>query len=94
MTRACRRGGRPTTGPFCADHQHLATRRHYNSAEYQANRQHVLATETTCWICGDGPRPGDPWTADHLIPLANEGTNARSNLRLAHRSCNSSRGGL
>ena len=92
MLRACRRCGRPTTGAFCAEHQHLATRRHYNSGEYRANRQHLLATESTCWICGDGPRAGDPWTADHLIPLASNGTNARDNLRLAHHSCNSRRG--
>jgi 5-methylcytosine-specific restriction endonuclease McrA len=36
----------------------------------------------------------DPWmpTLDHVVPVSQGGTNALSNLRLAHRCCNSERG--
>lgn len=44
-----------------------------------------------CW-CGQGYQPGDPWVIDHWIALANGGTNHVSNLRLAHRSCNTDKG--
>lgn len=41
-----------------------------------------------CWICG---RPGAD-TRDHVRPISKGGTNDPSNLRPAHRSCNSARG--
>lgn len=42
---------------------------------------------TTCWLCGEGRRAGDPWQADHVIP-----GDLNSPLQPAHRSCNSRRG--
>ena len=56
---------------------------------YRTNRARLLATDDVCWICGQ--RGAD--TADHLISLAEGGSNDMSNLRPAHRRCNSRRGG-
>jgi 5-methylcytosine-specific restriction endonuclease McrA len=42
-----------------------------------------------CWLCG---LPGAD-TRDHVRPLSKGGTNDPSNIRPAHRACNSARGG-
>lgn len=54
-----------------------------------------------CWICGGRmsislASAGSPYyaTFDHLDPKANGGTNAQTNLRLAHKKCNAQRGCL
>lgn len=56
--------------------------------------------ETACWLCNEPVDPDvddrDPLsrTADHLIQLQHKGPpHSRSNLRLAHRRCNSARSG-
>jgi hypothetical protein len=41
------------------------------------------AVPAICCRCGQGPRPGDPWEAGHLIPHGGS-----SEVRLEHRSCN------
>ena len=53
----------------------------------------------TCWICGlpvdesDDKSSGRLYpTLDHVIPRVRGGAHDESNLRCAHRSCNSSRG--
>lgn len=57
--------------------------------EYEANKEFVLSKSKICWLCGgDGAD-----TADHVIPRARGGSNAVSNLRPAHASCNYSAGG-
>lgn len=43
-----------------------------------------------CWICRR--KLGADMTEDHYIPRSKGGTNALSNLRLAHRRCNQNRG--
>lgn len=45
---------------------------------------------TTCHLCGE---PGAD-TADHVIARNRGGTNAISNLKPAHGSCNSARGDM
>lgn len=55
-----------------------------------------------CWLCHEPmvfvDRPGPSGqirrmaTIDHVIPVSAGGTNAQSNLRLAHRECNGRRG--
>lgn len=62
--------------------------RHY-TAEYRRRAAEVRATATSCWICGEGARPDDPWTADHVIP---GDRTPGTPLAPAHRSCNSRRG--
>jgi len=60
--------------------------RHYTT-EYRKRAAQVRATAVTCWLCGDGARANDPWTADHVVP-----GDPDSPLAPAHRSCNSRRG--
>ena len=62
-------------------------------ADHRRVRAQVLREETTCWICGRPGSPGDPLTADHIDARADGGTNTRENMRAAHASCNSRRGG-
>ncbi|WP_200209119.1 HNH endonuclease [Micromonospora coerulea] len=57
-------------------------------AEYQRNRVTLLAEDDRCWLCG---RYGAN-TADHVTPLSRGGTNDLSNLKPAHKACNSGRG--
>ena len=68
------------------DKQRNLTREHYKG-NYAKKAKQIRDTAVACWICGQGKRPDDPWTADHLIP-----TDPQSPLAAAHRSCNSSRG--
>lgn len=59
----------------------------------------VYRTETHCWICSGFVDQSLPWrddwarSVDHVIPLSLGGPPlARWNVRLAHRSCNVTRG--
>jgi len=54
----------------------------YDNASYKTARARLRANARVCWICGQGPRPDDPWEADHVTG---------SELRPAHRSCNRAR---
>lgn len=58
-------------------------------AEYERNRLVVMAEEDRCSICGGPGLENDE--ADHRIPLSRGGSNARDNLRRAHRRCNAMR---
>ncbi len=67
---------------------------------WDALRALVFAEETHCWLCGERvdqtiPAP-DRWSrsVDHVIPvdLRPDLIYRRSNVRLAHRGCNSSAG--
>jgi 5-methylcytosine-specific restriction endonuclease McrA len=62
-------------------------------ADWRRVSAEVIAAATACHWCGDAFSEDDPATADHLIPKARGGTNDKSNLVGAHRSCNSRRGG-
>ena len=61
-------------------------RPHYNS-EYKRRAKVVRDSAIICWICGEGAKAADPWTADHLVPA-----DPNTVLLPAHRSCNSRRG--
>jgi hypothetical protein len=61
----------------------------YDQGDYRTRAKHVRATATICHICGQGPRPDDPWQADHVIPVSKGGEVGP--LAAAHRSCNISR---
>jgi hypothetical protein len=50
----------------------------------------IRAAATICWICNEGPKPNDPWQADHLMPAQHGG--GAGPARAAHRSCNIARG--
>ena len=49
----------------------------------------IRQTATICHLCGQGPKPNDPWEADHLNP----GTPVTqlADLAPAHRTCNQNR---
>jgi len=61
-------------------------RPHY-AGDYRKRAKQIRDNATTCWICGKGYNPKDPWTADHLIA-----GDPNSPLAAAHRTCNSRRG--
>jgi 5-methylcytosine-specific restriction endonuclease McrA len=85
--RPCLVCGRPSGDARCPED--AVPRRGW--AHERASRQ-VRLEETSCWICGEPAKPGDPLTADHIIPRIDGGADVRENMRAAHRSCNSRRG--
>lgn len=97
VKRPCLRCGTPTlNGSLCEGHALEAERvrskergaRHY-VGNYRTRAKAVRESAVVCWICGEGARVGDPFTADHLVP----GDSSPSTpLAAAHRSCNSRRG--
>jgi 5-methylcytosine-specific restriction endonuclease McrA len=52
----------------------------------------VVASAVVCWRCGEPARPGDPLTADHVVPRVAGGSDSAANMLPAHRSCNSRAG--
>jgi 5-methylcytosine-specific restriction protein A len=97
VPRPCLRCGTLTqSGSLCPDHAAQAERerskrrgaRHYD-ATYRRRAKAVRESAVVCWICGEGARAGDPWTADHVIP---GDASPSTPLLPAHRSCNSRRG--
>ena len=105
MKNPCMDCGRPADGTRCPTHatrhqrgkdrtQTLRRiseggRPHYGGG-WKRKAALVRATATVCHICGEGPKPNDPWQADHTIP-AQWGAGAGPILP-AHRSCNIGRG--
>jgi hypothetical protein len=104
MKQPCIDCGTPTVGTRCELHntRHQRSvnrtaqirrasngRSPYNRGTYRTQAAAVRATATTCHICGEGPRPNDPWQADHVIPISKGGEVGP--LAAAHRSCNISR---
>src|SRR5262245_50469547 len=92
MLKTCSVCGRPARTSRCPEHP--KPRRPYGTAEYKRNRAQTLLEESLCWRCGKPAKPGDPLTADHVVPVAAKGPSLRSNLRAAHKSCNSRRGAI
>jgi len=94
VKRACIEPGCPnlTTATRCTPHQKAYKQRRYRASphyqgDYDARAKVVRDTAERCWLCGEGPRADDPWTADHVYPGQPD-----SPLAPAHRSCNSRRG--
>lgn len=88
-------GNISTTGSRCEpcqarwNKQHPKPFRPHYSGNYRKRAKEVRDNATICWLCGQGEKPNDIWTADHIIP-----GDPDSPLLPAHRSCNSSRGNL
>lgn len=78
----CQQLTHDTRCPDCAKRRNRIWR-----GEYLKQAKQVREQATVCWICGEGARPDDPFTADHLLPA-----NPNSPLLPAHRTCNSRRG--
>jgi 5-methylcytosine-specific restriction endonuclease McrA len=87
--RACIQCGRPSNGPRCDQHA-IAPRNRARAS--QATIRAFVSTVTHCAICGQGPRPRDPFVCDHIIPRAHGGSDHPTNWQGAHRSCNGRKG--
>lgn len=69
------------------------------SPQFEANKKIILATQSTCAICGGivdktikAPHPMSP-SIDHIIPVSRGGHPSDiSNLQLTHRACNRAKG--
>ena len=85
---SCRRlTTQPMRCPTCEGKRQAirnASREHYKG-DYTQRAALVRATATHCYLCGEGARPDDPWTADHVFGPDDP------TLAPAHRSCNSAR---
>ena len=96
LPRPCLDCGKPSSGSRCApcntkrNAGKEATRNPNRKAlydnDYRKAAKLVRDTATVCWVCGEGPRPTDPWQADHV-----RGGDPSSPLLPAHRSCNARR---
>lgn len=93
--KACGKCGAPTErnerGWYCKPCQ-PAGKNPWKDPEYLVNRKTVLAEEKECWLCGEPFTADNPATVDHVVEVSAGGGHERSNLRAAHRSCNSRRG--
>jgi 5-methylcytosine-specific restriction endonuclease McrA len=87
--RACVQCGVPCHGSRCP--AHALPPRDRARASQKMLRQ-IAASATHCAICGEGPRPGDPFVAHHVVPRAHHGSDDPSNLAGAHASCNGRKG--
>ena len=87
--KACVVCGRPCKGPRCDKHAIPVRPRNRKVQDAIAA---FVATVTHCAICGEGPRPDDPFVCDHRIPRAAGGSDDPSNWQGAHRSCNGRKG--
>jgi len=52
----------------------------------------LLRDGDTCYLCDQSPDIDDPLEIEHVVPKAFGGSDDLSNLRLAHRSCNRTKG--
>jgi len=105
LKKPCIDCGAPTVGTRCPKHDE-AHRGRVNATQTARRRARggrpqysgtwarqsraIRDNATVCWLCGEGPRPDDPWQADHLYPAAMTG-GAPSPALPAHRSCNIAR---
>lgn len=64
------------------------TTERFGSGWESISKQVIKRDRGICHLCGQ-PRAD---TADHIVPRSKGGDNHPSNLRAAHRSCNSARG--
>ena len=85
--RPCLKCGAPSVAPRCPTcgirrDRSLALR--FLDAIYTRD-------EGVCHLCGE-LTPRREATLDHVVPLSKGGSDHHTNLRLAHRSCNSGRG--
>ena len=99
--KACPKDGHPYyvgRCPVCQADRYRArpkTNARGLGADHRRRRERLRRAQPfgPCWLCGKEGSwndPKDPLTADHVLPRSAGGRG--SELRPAHRSCNSSRG--
>lgn len=52
----------------------------------------LLRDGAVCYLCHQGEDADDPFEIEHVKPRAANGSDDLSNLALAHRSCNRTKG--
>lgn len=89
--------GTPGVCPICRyalpSYAPAASKRPGRGSQKAVKRRATLVKRdgVLCWICGRF-MPEEDRTFDHVIPRSKGGTGALTNLRLAHKRCNSKRG--
>ena len=86
QTRRAWRGGLGPSRRAYEYRKSVAYHEPYDPAEVARRDRYV------CYLCGLWVEPEDR-TLDHLVPLVMGGADAPWNLHLAHRGCNSAKGG-
>jgi len=89
ILKACVVCSRPSPEPRC---QHHRIDRPPRSGTYTRDARRIVDNALICHLCGHGPRPDDPFVADHILPRAYGGSDHPHNLAPAHRSCNGRKG--
>jgi 5-methylcytosine-specific restriction endonuclease McrA len=86
--RPCLDCGRPALGSRCPDHQRPSVPRHRN---YRDLRDRLIATITTCYLCGQPLGDRADLELDHIIGRAQGGSHDPSNLAPVHRHCHATK---
>jgi len=69
-----------------------AKQRRTRGGQYARNRAILMGYATRCALTGKHPTADDPLECDHIIPIADGGTDDLHNLRAVLRSVNRQRG--
>lgn len=75
-------------------HGYATQRRNGSTRTYRKARATTLTQETICAICHLPETHDDPFVSAHITAHAYGGSDQRTNLRAAHRSCNAKQGAL
>ena len=90
MAYSCAVCGAISQAKRCPAHQ---TQPRTRGRANQRQRTTILADiGRTCHISGQPIAPTEAWHLDHIIPLAQGGTDARGNLAPTHARCNLTKG--
>ena len=91
ILKACTVCGKPTPAPYCSKHKPVNRRRQrmaMSGGAWETQRQRAIARDLRCcYLCGRTVKEREPIEVDHLVEVAEGGTNDLSNLATCHRSC-------
>lgn len=91
ILKACATCGKPSPGAYCSKHRPVNRRRQrmaMSGGRWETLRRKVIARDLrTCYLCGKRVEDGDEIDVDHLVEVAEGGSNEPSNLATCHRAC-------
>ena len=91
ILRACATCGKPSPDPHCSKHRPINRRRErmaMSGGAWETQRQRAIARDLRCcYLCGKVISESEPIDVDHLVEVAEGGSNDLSNLATAHVSC-------
>ena len=95
VLRACATCGKPSPRPYCPEHQRdrwrqskRQSRTGIGGGTWEGLRLTTITRDQRCcYLCDQVIPEGDPIEVDHLIEVADGGTNDLSNLATAHVEC-------